>query len=322
MYCECGFADGRLPLFFIINPASHSGRGMLLWRQAERILKREGVPYEAHFSEKPGELLQIAQNLTEVPDGEERFLIALGGDGTVNELLQGFRSFERVRLGYIPTGSSNDLARDMGIGKDLERTLMRLLKGGAEERLDVGCLSWTQDGRERKRSFLVSCGIGYDAAVCQEALCSRMKNTLNRLGLGKFTYLGIGLKQIAGIRYARTAIRLDGERTVHCRGLLFAAVMLHRFEGGGFCFCPQADAQDGLLDLCVVDRVPRWKFPLIIPFALRGRHYRFSGVEHYRAGRVEIKTSEPLWVQTDGEIPGKLDRIRISVEKQKLRFVY
>jgi len=80
-------------------------------------------------------------------------------------------------------------------------------------------------------------------------------------------------------------------------------------------------AEGHTLDLCVVTNVPRWKFPIIIPFALKGKHGGFKGVDQYRASRIEIRTSTPCWVQTDGEIPGKLDRIELTVEKQKLRFI-
>ena len=114
---------------------------------------------------------------------------------------------------------------------------------------------------------------------------------------------------------------MDGREIIKAGKLLFAAGMIHRYEGGGFCFCPKADDQDGLLDLCVVNNVPRWKFPIIIPFALKGKHGGFKGVDQYRASRIEIRTSTPCWVQTDGEIPGKLDRIELTVEKQKLRFI-
>lgn len=316
-------ADGYPSLCFLVNPASHSGKGMNLWKQAEHILKERGAFYQVFLSRKRGDIEAFARMLTgRLDDGAERTIVILGGDGTVNEALQGIRNFRQVRLGYIPTGSSNDLARDMGIGRNVEQTLLAMLDGGRERQMDLGCVAWKENGVCQKRYFLVSCGIGYDAAVCEEALSSRMKDAFNRVGLGKLTYLGIGLKQMFTIRYARAWVRLDGERTVHLKRMLFTASMLHRFEGGGFCFCPQADAQDGLLDLCVVDDVPAWRFPLIIPFALKGKHFRFRGVTHYRAARVDIRTSVPLWVQTDGEIPGKLDRIRVSCEKKKVRFIW
>lgn len=309
-------------LCFIVNPASHSGKGMKLWKRAEHILKERNVSYEAFLSQKRGDIADFAKLLTaSLEEGEERTLVMLGGDGTVNEALQGIQNWERVRLGYIPTGSSNDLARDMGISRDVEQALCAIVDSGQERSMDLGCVSWKENGAQRKRYFLVSCGIGYDAAVCQEALSSGMKDAFNRVGLGKLTYLGIGLKQMIAIRHAKASVRLDGTEILHLKRMLFTASMLHRFEGGGFCFCPQADAQDGLLDLCVVDDVPQWKFPVIIPFALKGKHFRFRGVRHYRAARVEIKTSVPLWVQTDGEIPGELSRITITNEKQKVRFV-
>ena len=321
MYCECEYGDGRLPLLFIVNPAAHSGEGYGLWKQAEAVLQERSIPYEVYFSEKRGDVRQLAKRLTNVFEGAERFLIVLGGDGTLNEAIQGMQHFEQVRLGYIPTGSSNDLARDLKIGHDIRPLMKKLLDGGTEHRMDLGCVTWNADGKAQKRYFLVSCGIGYDAAVCQEALDSPMKDALNKLGLGKLTYLGIGLKQMLTLQYCRASIRLDGPEIIKAGKLLFAAGMIHRYEGGGFCFCPKADDQDGLLDLCVVNNVPRWKFPIIIPFALKGKHGGFKGVDQYRASRIEIRTSTPCWVQTDGEIPGKLDRIELTVEKQKLRFI-
>ncbi len=315
-------AVGRNTLFFIVNPASHSGKGMSLWKKTEAILKAKNVPYKVYLSEKRGDIAILTRRLTaSLKEGEERTLVMLGGDGTVNEGLQGIRNFAQIRLGYIPTGSSNDLARDMGIGGDVESALLAVLDEKREKRIDLGRLIWREDGKRRERLFLVGCGIGYDAEVCEEAFFSPMKAVLNRLGLGKLTYLGIGLKKMVTAPCVRAAVRLDGDRIVHLHKMLFVVSMLHRFEGGGFCFCPQADAQDGILDVCVVDGVPKWKYPIIIPFALLGRHGQFSGVSLCRARRIDIKTSVPLWVQTDGEVPGKMDRITITNEKQKVRFI-
>lgn len=322
MYCECEYADGQIPLLFIINPAAHSGAGIRVWEEAERVLKERGIAYEAHFSEKKGEVKTLAHHLTALQEGEERFLIVVGGDGTLNEALQGIRNFEQIRLGYLPAGSSNDLARDLQISGTVTQQLVWLLDHGRERRVDLGCLHWMEDGKLWKRYFAVSCGIGYDAAVCQEALDSPIKDGLNRIGIGKLTYLGIGLKQMLTLRSQKASIRLDGVEVVHASRLVFAASMIRRFEGGGFCFCPQANDRDGLLDLCLANDIPRWKFPFIIPFALKGKHYRFKGVTPYRAKRIEIHMSSPAWVQTDGEIPGKLSCITVTAEKQKLRLVY
>ena len=313
----------------IINPASRSGRGAKIWsEQIEPALKESNAVYQTYFSKKAGEVKHLAAQITaEHPDDPDLKLIILGGDGTVNEALQGFADPSKVILGYIPTGSSNDLARDLHIPKEPKAALDLILRNAAPRVMDLGRLTYLdEDQPEESRLFAVSCGIGFDAAVCAEAMHSPIKDTMNRIGLGKLTYLGIALKQLITARKVSCTLTL--EDTVHNRQetfalprFLFVTCMSHRYEGGGFCFCPKADDQDGLLDLCVVNNVPRWKFPIIIPFALKGKHGGFKGVDQYRASRIEIRTSTPCWVQTDGEIPGKLDRIELTVEKQKLRFI-
>ena len=75
MYCECEYGDGRLPLLFIVNPAAHSGEGYALWKQAEAVLQERSIPYEVYFSEKRGDVRQLAKRLTNVSEGAERFLM-------------------------------------------------------------------------------------------------------------------------------------------------------------------------------------------------------------------------------------------------------
>lgn len=294
-----------------------------MWKRMEPLLKELELPYEVCFTEKSGDFGRITAGLTErLGEDEELFLVILGGDGSINEAIQGIADFGRVRFGYVPTGSSNDLARDMGLCRPEKEALLALAEGGREIPMDVGCLSWKEGNVTRRRLFLVSCGIGYDAAVCAGVQSSPLKSALNRLGLGKLTYLFIGIRQMLAVRYHRAVMRLDGGEKIHMSKMLFTAIMSHRYEGGGFCFCPEADAQDGLLDLCVVDGLPKWKFPAAIPMALKGRHGIFRGIRFYRASRVEIRTEKPLWVHTDGENPaGQLDRMTVTVLKQKLRFV-
>lgn len=100
MNCENDGIKAYPSLCFIVNPASHSGKGMKLWKQAEHILKEKNIPYEVFLSQKRGDIAAYARLLTEsLKEDSERTLVMLGGDGTVNEALQGIQNFERVRLG-------------------------------------------------------------------------------------------------------------------------------------------------------------------------------------------------------------------------------
>lgn len=124
---------------FVVNPASRSGRGRRLWDEVvEPALKAEHVAYRVRFSGAAGEIGRIVGEITEsAGPGEAVTLVILGGDGTVDEALQGLADPAAVTLGYIPTGSSNDLARDLGIPKDPRAALGRVLHGEARP-MDMG----------------------------------------------------------------------------------------------------------------------------------------------------------------------------------------
>lgn len=307
----------------IINPASRSGRGMKIWKeQVEPALKRGGTDYRAYFSEQAGDVARIAGEITAKAapshDGAPIQLIVLGGDGTVNEALQGIPDTSAVTLGYIPTGSSNDLARDLGVPTDPTAALDLILHSGTVCSMDLGILTYG-DGQTRR--FAVSCGIGFDAAVCEEALRSRAKRILNKIGLGKLTYLSIALKQLFAAKAISGKLTIDDQPPVEIGSILFTACMLHRFEGGGFMFSPDADATDGILNLCAVGDISKALILRALPTAFKGRHYRYKGITPYQAKKVTIEVSAPLWVHTDGEVTRKSRRITATCEQNALRII-
>lgn len=304
----------------IINPASRSGKGLQIWkRQVEPALQRGNVSYRPYFSEKAGDVSRITSEILSSPPQSSVSIIILGGDGTMNEALQGIPDQAKVILGYIPTGSSNDLARDLNIPTDPTAALDLILHTGKPHAMDLGILTYS-DGEVRR--FAVSCGIGFDAAVCEEALHSKVKPVLNRIGLGKLTYLGIALKQLLAAKAVSARLTLDNNIPVNIGNMLFTACMIHRFEGGGFMFSPGADPADGIMDLCAVGDLPKWLILFALPTAFRGKHYRFQGVDAYKTASLTLETSVPMWVHTDGEVTRKSSRITITCKKHALQIIH
>lgn len=299
---------------FIINPASRSGRGLKIWnKQIEPALKEKQVIYKSYLSKKAGDVTEIARKIYFSADsGTPLYIVVLGGDGTVNEVLQGIPDPRSLVLGYIPTGSSNDFARDLKIPKNPLDALNLILFSGKQTPMDLGTLIYP-DGKMRR--FLVSSGFGYDAAVCEEVNRSVVKNVLNKIGLGKLTYLGIALKQLFAAKRSSCKLTLDHDTTVTIDNMLFTCCMLHRFEGGGFMFAPDADAHDGLLNLCAVGDISKLLILFALPTAFYGKHYRFQGITPYVAKEITFESGSPLWVHTDGEVLRKENRITVSCEK-------
>lgn len=298
----------------IVNPAACSGKGFIIWKnRIEPALRKEQVPFQSYLSEKPGDVIKIAKEISTKAAGDAAIrVIVLGGDGTVNETLQGIADPSRLILGYIPAGSSNDLARDLNIPKDPLDALHLILDGKIPVPMDLGCITYS-DGE--KRRFLVSCGIGYDAAVCEEALHSPFKKTLNKLRLGKLIYLSVALRQLFAAKAVSGSLTLDHGDKIRIGNMLFTCCMLHRFEGGGFMFAPDADPHDGILNLCAVGDISKALILFALPTAFHGKHYRFRGITPYRGRNIVIETAKPLWVHTDGEVTRKETHLEISCEK-------
>ncbi len=306
----------------IINPASRSGKGLKLWKETvEPALHKEGITYRSYFSREAGDVARLTREITSVAptEGDPLKLIILGGDGTVNEALQGIEDPSRIVIGYIPTGSSNDFARDLKIPKDPVQALDRILHTGTVHPMDMSTVYYP-DGEIRR--YAVGCGIGFDAAVCEESTCSRIKAFCNRIGLGKLTYLGIALKQLFTAPKVSCELTLDGKAPIHIKNFLFVTSMNHRYQGGGFKFCPDADDNDGIMNLCAVGNVPRLVVLLALPTAFFGKHFIFKGVNPYRASTVHIKTSRPLWVQTDGEVTRQTDEFTVECSRSAMNIIY
>lgn len=319
----------------ILNPASRSGKGAKIWARLEPVLQEKNIKYEMHPSTKAGHVIQMIRDLSDAAfSGNESHilkLIVLGGDGTFNEALQGITDFERTYLGYIPTGSSNDMARDIYDSKDPIFILNRILACDKPARMDLGHLSIHRIDNELprlqtqkaspERYFGVSCGLGFDAAVCEEILSSKFKNIMNKIGLGKLTYLGIALKQLFAAKKVACEITFDDKETICLPRFLFVAGMIHQYEGGGFMFCPGANSHDGIMDICLVGNIPKLLILMALPTAFKGKHYMFKGVDKYSARKMTVKTASPLWLHTDGEVFAKTDSITLTCEKEKLQIL-
>jgi diacylglycerol kinase family enzyme len=184
--------------------------------------------------------------------------------------------------------------------------------------MDFGITSY----KGGQRRFIVSSGIGFDAAICEQALDSTLKNILNMFHLGKLTYAAIALKNLFHIKPVSCDIYLDDSDTpIHLDRMLFCATMNHKYEGGGFMFAPNADVTDGYLDICLVGNINLWRIPYLLPLAKKGRHIGHKGIYTYRARELRIETSSPLPVHTDGEICGHFSSLHLTCKHNTLQYM-
>ncbi|MBR3602786.1 MAG: diacylglycerol kinase family lipid kinase [Lachnospiraceae bacterium] len=314
--------------YFIVNPTSKTGLGEKYWQRVKKVLDEKKIEYKVIFSKKAGHVEEIVRKLTTETKKDKVHMVILGGDGTVNEAIQGIDDFEKAIISYIPTGSSNDLARDMGISRNPEEALEAILKAEKEVYMDMGLVHYDEaflDGKQLEvsdRRFMVGCGMGFDAAVCEESMRSKFKNVLNKIKLGKLTYVGIALKQLIQSEMIDGKIILDEKEEIPIKRMYFSVAMVHHYEGGGFKFCPDALDNDGLLDFCIAADASKLKVLRILPTAYEGKHVRFKEIKMLRGKKATIEADKPMWVQTDGEVKTQAKKITVSDLGEKVHFIY
>ena len=284
---------------FIVNLNSRTGKAKKIWEDLRMVLEERQVPYILHETKYAGHAIAISRRLVKNEEAPVK-IIVLGGDGTFNEVINGAREFDKIELGYIPTGSGNDLARGLKLPADPLENLNRILDSKEYLHMDLGCLSW--DDGESKKYFAVSTGVGVDADVCRLALSSTLKKVLNKIGLGKLTYAILTIRSLFASPVMNAHIVADGKDYGIKDKVLFAAIMNHATEGGGVPMSPQADAFDGKLSMCCISGVGKFKALTLFPSLLSAKHTNldaYLGVD-FKEADIVLKT--PFVWHTDGEM--------------------
>jgi diacylglycerol kinase (ATP) len=276
----------------IVNPASGRPDGGFGWRRLEHILHGAGVSFDAVHTRHPGHGETLARQA--LHDGR-RHLLAVGGDGSVNEIVHGIMTAgladtREVTLAVAPTGTGNDWARSLGIGRN-PNEIARAVVTGRTMLHDVGAIDFPAGGE--RRWFINVAGAGYDAWVTER---------VPRPVPSAVTYLRIALSGLVCYRSPMFRITADGE-LVEGR-LLLAFVANARYCGNRMNVAPVALMDDGLFDLLAVQELSLLQVLPKLGKLYGGRILGDRAVRHLRAATVRIETDPPVAMQADGQIVG------------------
>lgn len=275
-------------LLFIVNPVAGHGRSLRVFARLRAVLERvPGVRCVVWHTRGPGHARELAERAA--LEGYGRIL-AVGGDGTVHEALNGLMALSpaargQIAFGVVPAGSGNDFARNTGIPRDAA-ALATLLASGPASPMDVGVVNG--------HYFANVAGVGFDAEVARQA------NRLPKFVPGALTYVFAALWTLSRYRNAAVRIVLDGETLE--RRVMLVAVGNGAGYGGGMRICPGARMDDGTFRVVVAGDLPKPSVLSLLPKVFSGRHVEHPLVEVYDARHVRIEAERPLAVQADGEI--------------------
>jgi diacylglycerol kinase (ATP) len=278
-------------LFAIVNPAAGGGRAARAWPRLAAALAAEGVRCEVAQTRAAGEATELA---AAAQAGGPRPVLAVGGDGTLFEVLNGLlRAPGRATLGVAPYGTGNDWARFLGVPR-APRALAAVLAAGRTRAVDVGLLEYQAAGRRATRHFINVAGVGYDADVLARIAAGggpRLLAYPAALAAGLLRY-----------RAPRFSVRTAGE-SIEAR-LFVAFAMLGASCGGGMRFAPRARPDDGLLDLITIDHLSPLAVLARLPRLYTGTLLGDRAVRFRQCAEVAIDAEPGARVEADGQLLG------------------
>ncbi|MEJ8544993.1 diacylglycerol/lipid kinase family protein [Brevibacillus borstelensis] len=294
-------------IWFIVNRVAGNGKGCRVWKHVERILLEKQIHYNVVFTEHPRHATQIARELAK--QEETSVVIAIGGDGTLHEVANGLAGSE-IPLGSIPAGSGNDFARGLRIPKQSRQALEKVLSG-QKRKIDIV--------RIHDEVFINAAGVGFDGQVAKVTNNAKYKKWLNNLGLGHLCYVLSFFKVL--VRYQPAEVQLVVDEQSHIfSNVWLVAVANIPFYGGGMMICPYAQSDDGLLDVCIVHGISRWKLVTLLPRVFRGTHIYDPAVTTLTGRWMKIVSSKPLTAHGDGEVLGQTP-LELTIKQEGLYIV-
>jgi YegS/Rv2252/BmrU family lipid kinase len=289
----------------IFNPAARGEKA----RRFRRRLDAIGPQCALKATIAPGDARRLAAEA--VNEGFD-LIVAAGGDGTVNEILNGFgdaqNGFARARLGVLPLGTANVFARELGLPLHLERA-WKILQRGHETRIDLPHVEFSENGVRRRQYFVQLAGAGFDARAIELVHRSLKKK------VGPLAYIFAGLKVLRE-KKPKIVLHANGQ---HLAGELIL-IGNGRLYGGPFAIFPRADLRDGSLDICVFQQVNWPTLFRCVPSLLARRKLPSGLVQRLRSANFELAGDTPASFELDGEWAGHLP-VTFSVERERLRVV-
>ena len=284
----------------VVNPKASVGKSGKDWPQIRQILINDGIAFDDVLTEYPRHAIEIVRNAI-VEKGYRKF-IAVGGDGTNNEVINGIFTQDvvpttEITMAAMPIGTGNDWRRTFDIPLEYDK-VAKIIKAGHTYAHDIGKLTYYDDGNTGIRYFLNAAGTGLDEMVCHST--NRMKQQGKG---GTIRYLISLVKCMLTYKVTRIQLTIDDE-LVFDDYILNLSIGNGRFNGGGMMTMPKAIPNDGLFDVTVIKKVSIFKFAANVKNVYDGSFIKkIDEVKTFRGKRIHIVSIPPhsLKVETEGE---------------------
>ncbi|WP_407308814.1 diacylglycerol/lipid kinase family protein [Desulfosporosinus sp. SB140] len=285
--------------YAVVNPHSAGGCTGKRWPEFLKRLEHEGYSVEFEYTSGPGDATDLTRKILQAG---YKHIISVGGDGTMNEVVNGFFSDghlinSNADLALLSHGTGGDFIRSLMMPKGIEGFL-KILRQGYKRSIDVGEVQFKSESEQAQRYFLNVADVGLGGETVARV------NQQNKLLGGKLSFLLGAILSILHYRNKNMVCVIDGKDRIEGR-LNSIMVANGRYFGGGMMIAPNAEIDDGFFDVIILGDFSTWTLLKHLPKIYRGEHLKIPGVTERRGGSVAISSEEKALLDIDGEQPGQ-----------------
>lgn len=302
--------------FFVVNPASAGGKTKKLWPQIKSLAEKERTDFGFYLTSHRMEASRITSRA--IKEGYRK-IIAVGGDGTLNEVLNGFWEGGRkisndACLGYFPSGTGEDFSRTLGIEKLSVETQTERLLNAPGTFIDVGEVHFQKgDGSLAARKFINESSVGFGANVTE------LVNRSNKLFGGKVSFFAGVLRSLFFLKNHTVHIKADGKDFFKGKTLM-TAVTNGKYCGGSMLISPKSMIDDGFFDVVAVREMNRKEILRDIGSIYSGNHLSNPKVMTARCKTLSVQSDEKVFLEMDGEPVGLVDA-QFNIREKEIRLL-
>lgn len=285
--------------FAVVNPVAGKGKGLTDWPLISKLLRDYHVAFDFVFSEKKFHAIELA---VEAISKGYRKIIVVGGDGTIHEVVNGIMIQQaipstEVLLAVIAVGTGNDWIRMFGIPRRYTDAIRAIVEECSFMQ-DIARVSYSKSNFQQQRYMANVAGLGFDASV--NKYYNRLKDNGRK---GNWIYKWGMFKVILGYKTPRMKVVVDGQK-IGDMPIFSSTIGIGKYNGGGMLQMPEAVADDGLLDVTLIRKMPKLKVLSKFRSLYNGKIYQIPKISHHRGRKIRIESFPESAIEVDGEALG------------------
>ncbi|MYL20088.1 YegS/Rv2252/BmrU family lipid kinase [Halobacillus litoralis] len=300
----------------IVNPAAGNGRGLKLFKQLKKTKEYHRQNIRTFFTKASEGAEALAAELSKIEAPSLKACLVLGGDGTLHEVINGWKPQGRVPICFLPAGSGNDFARGLGVKAGILPLFKAVLRNPEEHHVYLGNYRLPK-GEER--TFLNNIGIGFDGAVASYADRPAFRIWMRRLHLTKWIYPAALICALPSFKPFEVEVKLDGQAPV-MEKVMMITMTNHPYFGGGMKLAPRSDFQHPRMSVILVRALSKQKLLTLFLSVFIGKHTALKEVVEWEADTVHIRTKHETFFQVDGQ-PSRSDEWLMKKASSKTTFL-